>query len=170
MTNAGQSINAELLEFPGRLSGEESLCVIQLNCSWEWPPLDATKSSMVLFLQRAQTECALSKKRPVFLKRISGFLRNWSEIDSSNWRSLGKQDVLITEESGPIAQISTSDITVTFVNPPEISLGEIQEYFQDPSARMWSLVDSPCRVLRWPHSPGRGLRFEFQGTKQLPWR
>ncbi|KAF4629091.1 hypothetical protein G7Y89_g9061 [Cudoniella acicularis] len=136
ITNVGLSINTELFEFPKRLPDGESIFAIQLNCSRGWPPLDATKSPLVLFLQIMHAKHDFSNKQPVFCKKISTLLRNWHELISCEYRSWGRQDILITEgkETEPIAQIGSSDTLVTFDQTQEISLLVFNRFYQTSPA------------------------------------
>jgi hypothetical protein len=141
ITNAGLSINAELFEIPGNLPGGESLYIIKLNCSWGWPPLEASRSPMVLFLQSTQEEIDFSNKQPLTFKRISSVLRSWNEISSIAYHNRGRQDILITDDREFIVQNAVSKVMVALKYPEMISLGVIQRFHQDRSAQTWRIVD-----------------------------
>jgi Heterokaryon incompatibility protein (HET) len=116
MTNAGLRINAELFEWHKGLSDTESLYVIHLNCSLAWPHSRGTRSPVVIFLTGID-EPLFTIRPPTFLRKAGDVLRDWRQISSSNWRSLGRHDIFITENEGVSEEISGSVIDITFKPP-----------------------------------------------------
>jgi hypothetical protein len=99
MTNAGLSLNAELFKTNPNHADRHSLYLVQLNCCWAWPPLDAVRSPLVLFLRDPNDQDGHHGRIPLFFKRIRFYPQTWRGADSGQWQSLGRHDILIANET-----------------------------------------------------------------------
>jgi hypothetical protein len=99
MTNVGISLTAELIEFSRKHHGNR-LFAIRLNCAYAWPPLDATKSPMLTFLQIDPIR--EDGRRLRFFRRTGDYLRTWSDVSSAEWTSHGECDIFIRAEPDPV--------------------------------------------------------------------
>lgn len=108
LTNAGLSITAELYRFAVPSPDEESLYLIQLNCSKTWPPFEAARCPMVLFLRSIDASNDNPDDVPVHFRKIGCAPQDWREANNGQWRSLGRHDVLILDEEMTSSSLTNS--------------------------------------------------------------
>ncbi|KAF5011321.1 hypothetical protein FDECE_2571 [Fusarium decemcellulare] len=136
-TNAGLSLNAEVFEFYGAFEDPEPLYAIRLNCAWAWPPLQTVKNPMLLLLVR-DPDKLVSEDAPVYFQRFGQSRRHWGEMSSTQKRSLGRHDILITRPKKIQVPALTSSFTVTPRCGAGIQLGFIHRFSMQPGERIWS--------------------------------
>lgn len=85
-------------------SDHDPLYLVKLNCFWAWPPLQAAKSPIVLFLRNPAHEEGDPARVPLFFSKVQSPPQTWSGADGGHWQSLGRHDILIAND-GPLESI-----------------------------------------------------------------
>jgi len=100
-TNVGISLKAEMFQLSETLNGGDTLYAIRLSCAFAWPPLNASKSPIMIFLQRDSSREDLQETVPTFFRRTGSYLRTWSEVSSAAWKSHGLRVIFVKAELEP---------------------------------------------------------------------
>ncbi|KAF4458649.1 HET-domain-containing [Fusarium albosuccineum] len=140
LTNAGLSLNAEIFEFKVPYEDTDPRYAIQLNCAWAWPPPQTAKSAMLLFLAKDPGK-PLHEDALVFFQRTGEHHMHWGEMSSSQKKSLGRHDILITRLEEIQDPASMPGFQVTPRCGPGIRMGFIYRFSKSKGGeRTWIQV------------------------------
>jgi hypothetical protein len=153
MTNGGLSMNTEVFMMPPSDPNQEPIYLVQLNCAWAWPPLKAARSPLVLFLRDADSATNDPGRIPLFFRKVKFSTQTWRAVDSGQWCSLGRRDILIEERASPRTDVWGGTGSVAFDFKPLLSSPANHSYYLariDSRTGLWNVhapTDAPPVIL-----------------------
>ncbi|KAI5917653.1 heterokaryon incompatibility protein-domain-containing protein [Camillea tinctor] len=134
MTNAGLSMSAEIFEHTGKKPGEKPLCAMRLNCTSQ--PLNSRRTPVIIFLY------SLDSDRTVF-ERAGRLFRDWCDVNTGTWKSLGRRDVIITHQRQETKQnMNLSSFSINFDVRSLGTLRDVETRWYTCGGTDWNCVDA----------------------------